>query len=67
MFKKVEQKRWLLRSEEILLKAFRQTVMSYLGVCSHANTESVKVKLKEIYRGEYTAKAKERLLKRANK
>ncbi|HRY59872.1 MAG TPA: hypothetical protein P5096_00650 [Patescibacteria group bacterium] len=53
MFRKIEQKRGLLNKGGITLKNFRQTVMSYMGVCSHAKAFKIEEGLRDIYREEY--------------
>lgn len=58
MFKKIEQKKVLLHQNEISLKSFRQTVMSYIGVCSHAEAFKIEEELRNIYREEYMARLK---------
>ncbi len=53
LFRKIEQRRRLLNQNKISLKSFRQTIMSYMGVCSHAEALKVEKELRRIYREEY--------------
>ena len=53
MFKKIGEKRKLLEKDEITLKSFRQTIMSYMGACSHAEGFKIEEKLRKIYKEEY--------------
>jgi len=53
MFKKIEQKRIALDQSEISLKSFRQTIMSYMGICSHAKALKIGKELRRIYQGEF--------------
>lgn len=59
MFRKIEKQRLLLNQGEINLKNFRQTVMSYMGVCSHARSRAIQKELKSIYKEEYRKNARE--------
>lgn len=48
MFKKIEVARGRLNLPQISLKTFRQIIMSYMGVCSHARTQSIQKELRDI-------------------
>jgi hypothetical protein len=58
MFKKIEIARagidFIRNSDnKTPLKLFRQTIMSYMGACSHAEAFEIEERLRDIYREEY--------------